>query len=161
MHNSIILIPAVFISDLLIKNQALKKLRYGEENPRLHGAVSLKRLHNKGGFLSIGQSQPEKVRKTSRILTVFASLIYIYALVKGKNETFKYGLALLLGGAWSNDYDRYERGYVVDYLEFKGLEKPLGRLIGLTKGRFISGIVYNISDLCISIGAILAICAGA
>lgn len=157
MHNSIILIPAIFITDLVIKNKAERKLNYNEENPRLKGAVSFKLLHNKGGFLNAGEDKPGKVRSVSRILTVAVTFIYIYSLLKGKNELFKYGLAFLLGGAWSNDYDRYERGYVVDYIELKGLEKPLSRLVGPQKGHFVGGIVYNISDFCITIGALLAI----
>lgn len=157
MHNSVILIPAIFVADLLIKNKAEKQLKYGEENPHLQGAVSFKLLHNKGGFLNAGQSQPEKVRTTSRVLTIAVSLLYLYALMRGKNEAFKYGLAVLLGGAWSNDYDRYERGYVIDYLEFKGLQKPASRLLGSKRGRFISGIVYNISDLAITFGTVIAI----
>lgn len=157
MHNSVILAPAIFIADLFIKNKVEQKLQYGEENKKLKGIVSFQLLHNRGGFLNAGEDRPEKVRKVSRILTIGLTLLYIYALIKGKNEAFKYGLALLLGGAWSNDYDRYERGYVIDYLKFSGLKKPASKLFGEKEGRFLSGIVYNISDLCITAGAILAI----
>lgn len=157
MHKSIILIPAVFVADLLIKNKAEKKLKYGEDSPHLKGVVSFELLHNRGGFLNIGEDRPKKVRTTSRILTMLVALVYVYALLKGKNEPLKYTLALLLGGAWSNDYDRYERGYVVDYLKFKGLEKPVSRMIGPKKGRFVAGIVYNISDLCITLGTLFSI----
>lgn len=157
MHKSIILIPAIFIADLFIKNAAEKSLDYGKENPYLGGAVSFKLLHNRGGFLNLGEDKPHKVRTLSRFLTIGVALIYIYSLIRGKNEAIKYALAILLGGAWSNDYDRYNRGYVVDYLEFQGLKKPLSKVVGQKKGHFLAGIVYNISDLCITLGAVWAL----
>ena len=56
----------------------------------------------------------------------------------------KAGLSLLVGGAFSNTYDRLKRKYVVDYISFgvkwKGLRK----------------VVFNVSDFCIIIGALLA-----
>ncbi|MDE7359775.1 MAG: signal peptidase II, partial [Lachnospiraceae bacterium] len=57
----------------------------------------------------------------------------------------KAGLALLLGGAYSNTYDRLTRKYVVDYVSFP------------VKNRRIRRIVFNISDFCIMIGALLLV----
>ena len=53
-------------------------------------------------------------------------------------------LALLLGGSFSNTYDRLRRKYVVDYLSFP------------VKWKWFRDIVFNISDFCIIIGALLA-----
>ena len=49
----------------------------------------------------------------------------------------------LLGGAFSNAYDRLKRGYVVDYFSLNLKWEPLRR------------VVFNISDFCILIGAML------
>ena len=59
------------------------------------------------------------------------------------NSTLKAGLAFLLGGAYSNTYDRLPRKYVVDYVSFP------------VKNRRFRKIVFNISDFCIMIGALL------
>ncbi|HJA92944.1 MAG TPA: signal peptidase II, partial [Candidatus Eisenbergiella merdipullorum] len=55
----------------------------------------------------------------------------------------KTGLSLLLGGAWSNTYDRLKRKYVVDYFSLNVKWKPLRQ------------IIFNISDFCILIGALI------
>ena len=55
------------------------------------------------------------------------------------------GFALLLGGAYSNTYDRLIRKYVVDYVSFP------------VKNKKIRNIVFNISDFCIMIGALLIV----
>lgn len=60
------------------------------------------------------------------------------------NRLLRVGLALLLGGAFSNTYDRLKRKYVVDYLSFGVRWKGLRR------------IVFNVSDFCILIGAMLS-----
>lgn len=52
-------------------------------------------------------------------------------------------MALLLGGAYSNTYDRLTRKYVVDYVSFP------------VKNARLRKIVFNVSDFCIMIGALL------
>ena len=55
------------------------------------------------------------------------------------------GLSVLLGGSFSNTYDRLKRKYVVDYFSFN------------VKCCGIRRIVFNISDFCIMIGAAMAV----
>ena len=57
----------------------------------------------------------------------------------------KTGLALLLGGALSNTYDRLKRKYVVDYFSFG------------VKWKRLRNIVFNISDFCILAGTLLTV----
>lgn len=57
----------------------------------------------------------------------------------------KLGTSLMLGGAVGNTYDRFKRGYVVDYLSLK------------TKNRKLSDITFNLSDLALFAGAILTV----
>ena len=51
----------------------------------------------------------------------------------------------MLGGAFSNTYDRLKRKYVVDYVSFP------------VKNEKIRNVVFNISDFCIMIGALLMV----
>ena len=53
--------------------------------------------------------------------------------------------ALLLGGGLNNLYDRYTKGHVVDYFHLNFGPK------------WLRAIVFNISDFCIFIGALLAV----
>ena len=55
------------------------------------------------------------------------------------------GVALLLGGGLNNLYDRYTKGHVVDYFHLNFGPK------------WLRAIVFNISDFCIFIGALLAV----
>ena len=51
----------------------------------------------------------------------------------------KFSLSLLIGGSLSNLYDRYVRGYVVDYFSFHF--GPLKK------------VVFNLGDICIFLGS--------
>ena len=57
----------------------------------------------------------------------------------------KLGTSLMLGGAVGNTYDRFKRGYVVDYLSLK------------TKNKKLSDITFNLSDLALFAGAVLTV----
>ena len=53
----------------------------------------------------------------------------------------KIGFTMVLGGAVSNLYDRFKRGYVVDYFSFsvKGIQK----------------VVFNLGDMAVFLGSAL------
>ena len=57
----------------------------------------------------------------------------------------KTGASLLVGGGLNNLLDRYTKGYVVDYVKFNFGPK------------WMRGIIFNISDFCIFIGAFLSV----
>ena len=75
---------------------------------------------------------------------VLIAVLFVVSLGHRGNRLLRVGLALLLGGAFSNTYDRLKRKYVVDYLSFGVRWKGLRR------------IVFNVSDFCILIGAMLS-----
>jgi signal peptidase II len=68
---------------------------------------------------------------------------------KGK-VLLKTGLAFILGGAYSNTYDRLRRKYVVDYISFD--LKSGNKLADKFKK-----IVFNISDFAIIIGSMFLV----
>ena len=137
----IAIIVGVFTTDLIIKN----KVEESKNLPRIagRGRFLLKRYHNKGAFLNWGEKNSKIVTVLSLMLSALASGILILSFGSHGNNLLRIGLSLLLGGAFSNTYDRLKRKYVVDYLIFRVKYKPL------------AGIVYNISDFCIMIGALL------
>lgn len=138
-----ILAAGIFVLDLLLKNRIESKLEEGEIRLLCDGRLLLKRYHNKGAFLDLGEKKQGMIAGLSLFLTLFMTVVFLSTFTFRGNSTLKAGLAILLGGAYSNTYDRLVRKYVVDYVSFPA------------KNPRISRIVFNISDFCILIGALL------
>jgi len=105
--------------------------------------VLLRKCHNKGAAFNIGESRQMLVCTVSVLLTVLAGGLWAVSLLQGGNRLLRQGLSLVLGGAFSNTYDRLKRKYVVDYISFDVKWKPL------------RNIVFNLADLAIITGALL------
>ena len=78
-------------------------------------------------------------------LTLGLTVLFVLTFSCKGSKMLKAGLSLLLGGAYSNTYDRLVRKYVVDYVSFP------------VKNEKIRNVVFNISDFCIMIGALLMV----
>lgn len=91
----------------------------------------------------MGSGRQRVVAALSLCLTLLMTVVFLATFSLRGNSTLKTGLAFLLGGAYSNTYDRLVRKYVVDYVSFP------------VKNKRIRRIVFNISDFCIMIGALL------
>ena len=140
-----LLAMAIFIIDLLIKNYIDHTVDDGREQPLLGGRLLLHRYHNKGALLNIGEGRRGMISILSLVLTLGATVLFLVTFTCRGSRLLKVGLALLLGGAYSNTYDRLVRKYVVDYVSFP------------VKNQKIRNIVFNISDFCIMIGALLMV----
>lgn len=130
----------IFFLDSLIK-------RIREENPAefdlCNESISITTYHNKGAFLNLGEKYPQLVKYISLSLTLILVPIFIFTLFHHGTGAMKLGLAFLLGGAFSNTYDRLQKGYVVDYMNFP---KAPGKL---------RTVIFNLSDFAIIIGALI------
>lgn len=142
------IVAAIFFIDGLIKWYIEKSKRSGEISPKWKGFLWIRKYHNTGAFLNLGENHQGVVKWISVLLCVFMTVVFAFTLGQKGNGMLKAGLALLLGGSYSNTYDRLRRKYVVDYFSlhienriFKGLSK----------------VVFNISDFCIAIGAMVAV----
>lgn len=116
-----------------------------DKKDHLNGWVRILTYHNYGAFLNSGDKKPVLVKMISLILSIGLTMLFLLTFTRYGKRELQLGLSLLLGGAWSNTYDRLKRGYVVDYLNFPKLPGKLRT------------VVYNISDFCILIGACLII----
>lgn len=137
------LAAGIFLLDLLIKNHIEAHLEQGEEQSFCGGKLLIRKYHNRGAFLDVGEKKQKAVAFLSLLLTLFMTVAFLATFSMRGNSTLRAGLALLLGGAYSNTYDRLTRKYVVDYVSFP------------VKNKRIRRIVFNISDFCIIIGALL------
>ena len=143
----LLIVPAVFLGDLWVKNRIEKYIpARGEKREKklLGGRLLIRRHHNRGAILNAGERNRPVIAAISLVLTVALIPVFFLSLERG-NKLLQLGLALLLGGAFSNTYDRLKRKYVVDYLSFG------------VKWKWFRGIVFNISDFCIMIGALLSV----
>ena len=138
-----LLAAAIFVIDLLIKNHIERTRIEGEEKKLLGGRLLLRKYHNNGAFLNAGQRKRGAVAILSLVLTLGATVLFLATFTCRGSNLLKVGLSFLLGGAYSNTYDRLMRKYVVDYVSFP------------VKNKKIRNIVFNISDFCIMIGALL------
>jgi len=143
----IAIITGIFIGDYLLKNWIEKNKKEGETQKILGGSILVRKHHNKGFALNKGSSRQPFVAAFSFGLAVFCTLLFIGSLTAKGSALLHTGLALLLGGAYSNTYDRLRRKYVVDYFSF-GV--PVKR---------VRSIIFNISDMCIIIGALICVIA--
>lgn len=135
----------VFVLDLVIKNHIERTKMEGEAESVCGDRLLLRKYHNKGAFLNAGERKSGLVAVLSLVLTLGATVLFLVTFTCRGNGILRVGLAFLLGGAYSNTYDRMVRKYVVDYVSFP------------VKNQKIRNIVFNISDFCIMIGALLIV----
>lgn len=140
----ILIIAAITAIDILIKNHIERY--YLDENSEkylLGRFIRIHKLHNYGGFMHSLQNHIKLLKLFSSVLIIIVAIILGILLPKKGHTLKKLGLSLILGGALSNEYDRYCKGSVTDYFSIN--IKPIKR------------IVFNIGDFAIFAGIILAL----
>ena len=140
----IALVIFIIIGEWKLKNYIEATYDFKRKLPILKNKICLHKYHNHGAFLNIMEKKKKILHFISFIFTFIIMIFFFLTLFQKGNKILKTGLALLLGGAFSNTYDRLSRDYVIDYFSFCSPFKKLNR------------IVFNISDFCIIIGAFLS-----
>ena len=130
----------LFITDGIIKLFVEKRGDMRVIKPILDGKLLLRKYHNTGAMLGTGAKNPKKIALLSIVFTAFMTGVYVATLGYKGQGMLKAGLSLMLGGAYSNTYDRLRRKYVVDYVSFG------------VKGK-LKNVIFNISDFGIMLGA--------
>ena len=131
----------IFVGDGLCKTYMDRSLQEKEQRPILGGHVILRKFHNPGAMLGLGQNRKPVLGLVSGLMTGALAFGWLYALREKSGRLLKLALSFLLGGALSNGWDRIRQGFVVDYFSFR---VPMERL---------RRIVFNLSDLFIFAGA--------
>lgn len=137
----------IFLLEMVVKTIIEKKGKMGVTKPICGGKILLKKFHNKGFALNFGEKQQRVVAYISLVVCICLTGISLL-FGSGWNGMIKTGLSMVLGGAFSNTYDRLFRKYVVDYFSFGVKNKRLQR------------IVFNLADIFIIIGAIVVMIGG-
>lgn len=139
------LIGVIFVFEFFVKEIVERYVQIGEKKPFLGGRLFFTKYHNEGAALNFMEKKKKVVAGVSVLLSIVCVVLFIFSMKCNKNEGLKCSLALLLGGAFSNTYDRLKRKYVVDYFGFTN--KKGGK----------REIIYNLSDFCIIIGAMCSV----
>ncbi|MBT5388968.1 MAG: lipoprotein signal peptidase [Porticoccaceae bacterium] len=137
----------VLLSDQWTKLWVMERYAYGDREV-ISSFFNLVRAHNYGAAFSFLSDAGGWQRWGFSILAAVVSLIislWIVRLPEGRRLE-GLALALILGGALGNLYDRLTLGYVVDFLDFhwSGVHFP----------------AFNVADAGITVGAVLIIIDG-
>ncbi|HFI0716039.1 TPA: signal peptidase II [Streptococcus suis] len=131
----------LIVLDQLVKAWTVTNIALDTVEPFLPGFMSLAYLRNYGAAWSILQNQ----QWFFTIVTIAAvtGLIWYYIKQIQGNIWTLFSLSLMIAGALGNFIDRIRLGYVVDMFHLD----------------FISFPVFNVADICLSVGVgILFIC---
>lgn len=139
----LVVICMIFLGDLWIKNRVEQQIAAGEVRKKWKGRLLIRKYHNQGAMLNAGERKPLLIATLSVLLSLTVAVMLLISLGQRGNNLLRIGLSLMLGGAFSNTYDRLKRKYVVDYVSFG------------VKWKRLRNVVFNISDFCIIIGALL------
>ncbi|QFT76273.1 signal peptidase II [Erythrobacter sp. THAF29] len=100
------------------------------------------RVHNRGISLGMFQAESMEMRWALVALTALIAIVVLVWMMREKLLGDILGLAMILGGAIGNIYDRYTLGYVLDYADFH-------------IGDFRPFLVFNVADAAITIGVVI------
>ena len=133
---------AVIVADYLTKAAILAAFRPGEQLA-VTGFFSLVLAFNTGAAFSFLAGSDGWQRWLFALIAMVASGVIVWLLRRGGTLLFCLGLALILGGALGNLWDRLTIGKVVDFLLFHygGWAYP----------------AFNVADSAITVGAGLVI----
>lgn len=140
----LILSVIVLVADLVSKYYASSLLEYANPVPVIDGFFNFTLLHNTGAAFSFLASESGWQRWFFIALAIGVSVALVVWLKSLKDDPWTAcAVALILGGAVGNLYDRVTLGYVVDFLHFywNSYHFP----------------AFNIADTGISIGAAMMI----
>lgn len=133
---------SVFTADQLLKASIERQPEesFPRDAPGSNGAVRYEKRRNDGFLLGAFRKETSLVRLLPAFAAAFLSGQLLEMLLQERGRVMeKLGLTLVVSGALSNVYDRFKRGYVVDYLSIQ-------------KG-FLRRIVVNLGDIAICTGA--------
>ncbi len=118
MRKWLALSAVVIALDLYTKHLIQGAFIYGD-SLTINSFFDLVRYHNEGAAFSFLARAGGWQKWFFSIISIVAIVVMTYLIKKHRAEKlFCLGLALVIGGAAGNLYDRFTLGYVVDFLSF-------------------------------------------
>ena len=125
-------------ADQILKYWVTENLDLYASMPLLPGVVELKYIQNTGGGWSILSEHTWLLSLLTSV--ILAAILVLLAKKVVRHPLGRWGCVLLLAGGLGNLIDRFRLGYVVDMFNFQFIHYP----------------VFNIADICVVCGMILA-----
>ncbi len=123
------------VADLLSKRAVLTTFPADTRHPIIPGYLSIVVVHNAHGAMGLLGDRPALL-----IVLAFAVLFVLAVMLRDvikRSTAAQIGFGLIAGGALGNVIDRFEHGYVVDFIAARGF------------------YVFNVADALITIGIVL------
>ena len=129
----------VFLFDIMTKFAAEAHLKLVDTIPLWNKVFHLTYVENRG--IAFGLFSGERVTFIVVTVLVLAMLVILYVKTAKPERTrfMNYAMAFICGGAAGNLLERLAKGYVVDFLDFRGIHFP----------------VFNVADIAVCLGAVL------
>ena len=131
----------VFLLDQITKKVVMQGMMQHESIVVIPNFLNMTYIHNRGAVFGLGSSvsSPYLSWGLSILSVISLAVILIYFLrLNVRNPRMYFGLALVLGGALGNLYDRLVYGYVVDFIDMHWFDHHWP--------------FFNIADMAICIG---------
>ncbi len=126
-----------FLLDLASKNWALSTLKIGESQPFFAPLLRFSLVSNKGAAFSLGNDHSLLVLVTATCILIALIVWFLWRIKRGFGSPLEeLGLSIIIGAAAGNLLNRYQYGFVVDFLEFTFIRFP----------------VFNVADALIDVG---------
>jgi len=142
----VVIAAAVFGGDRLTKAWVVKRIPERVVIPVFPGFFNLTHTTNSGAAFGLFSDSPA-AWKTAALIVVSVLLLTVVVIMVGRARRLHWasgvGLALIVGGALANLYDRIRSGQVVDFLDFYF--------------RTYHWATFNLADSCIVVGAGLVV----
>lgn len=153
-----LIIPTVFLADLLTKQLILRTIPLGGSIPVIPGIFDIVHTRNKGAAFGFLSGMPDSFRLPFFFIVSLVALtlitVYFFRL-KDPRASIYTCLALILGGALGNIFDRVVLGEVVDFLSFHWYDKTVHWEIGGWWLRFrLEWPAFNVADSAISVAVV-------
>ncbi len=118
MHKWFSISALVIALDLYTKHLIEAAFQFGEQL-KITAFFDLVRYHNQGAAFGFLNDAGGWQKWFFTAISITAAVVITYLIKKhSEQKLFCFGLALVLGGALGNLYDRVTLGYVVDFLNF-------------------------------------------
>ncbi len=136
----ILIVIAFVLAEHKMKDYIEKNRKLGERQELFQGKIIIRKQYNTGAMLSFMEDKKELVKMVSGACLGLVALLFLFTLPRKGNQLYKFGLSLMLGGAISNVFDRFSRGYVIDYftINYKKLKS----------------VIFNMADMAIFLGSL-------
>ena len=135
------ILAAVLLSafDQLTKHLAVHSLADGKVIRIIPGVLELTLVFNTGAAFGLGQGGQMLFTAMAFLISV-GVLIWLYRSIRGAGGFLRQAaLVLILAGALGNALDRIRWDYVIDFIYIRLIDFP----------------VFNVADICVTVGCVL------